>query len=203
MTNRLKELVKNYVLLKNPTSSHYCVRQGFYAIIDFKSIKQEGNKWKIIAKAEWTDDITLDGSLTVEVNLSPLYNWDSEGPSSISPDELKGAIIEIKNTTLIDKEYNGIPSKAYKIEWDISGFVNDESSDSSDDEMEEGFDAMDAEYQENEILQLYYDAIRTKELIEAEQQSLEDEFLSDYHDLENAESESNAQLFEYQNAETI
>lgn len=86
-------------------------RKGFYKII---SISEDGKILKCYYNFRRSKAFLEE---IVEINRKPFYNNASVGPKQeiIQVND----IIEVKDTDLVDIEYDGLPDKAYRIVWDF------------------------------------------------------------------------------------
>ena len=86
-------------------------RKGFYKIINISEDGKMLNCYYNFKRGNaFLDEI-------VEINRKPFYNNASVGPKQ---DIIQvNDIIEVKDTDLVDIEYDGLPDKAYRIIWDF------------------------------------------------------------------------------------
>lgn len=117
-------LISEYALRKHTTAKQLIPRVGFYKIKSFLKTTESNGRVYVEAEANWSDDKNFNISILTRVELAYLYGSNCEGQTSLHPFELLDSIIEVKSVELVSYEYDGKPKSAYKIEWDIIGFID-------------------------------------------------------------------------------
>ncbi|RYF17064.1 MAG: hypothetical protein EOO42_16090 [Flavobacteriales bacterium] len=112
-------IIFKYLSLKLPQSSNLTPRIGFYAIQDIEIVKGKYGQ-DIIAKAVWSEDYLFNTCMEFSVKLNSLKSSMSEGPISLTYEQLLDMVIQIKSIELISTiDRYGVPRKSYKVIWEV------------------------------------------------------------------------------------
>jgi len=175
-------IIFKYLSLKLPQGSNLTPRVGFYAIQNIEIVEGKYSQ-DIIAKAVWSEDYLFNTCMEFQVKLNSLKSSISEGPKSLTYEQLLDMVIQIKSIELISNiNKYGMPGKSYKVVWEVICHEDVILKLTLDE------DQLYSKYLENELALTCYESDENMML------TIENEALLDYY--QNPETESDGILID-------